>query len=563
MAATTWTCKYPEGEPNANTVPDTRIANVPANDDTIHAIYRPNTFPEISLSWLGDDPDGYVIAYRYRWVDGLPGRPFPPGGAFATLLNIPNKPRWENVILVKSIGSSLFNIYNYLATLSAEDPVLPLVGDSLATLRTFAVPYRTGPIRGDSIAGASRLVLQTTTSGTFIFDSPADSNIHRFDVKSVDNTQAEDPTPASVHFWTLVSPGSVAVIDEGPIPNSYAIRYPTERWPGLRFVYRSMDPNNSFGIDFSHAVDDSTIWSDWTESNVAYITARDFKPVRSGQHRFFIRARNRWGVISPVVARDFTAIIPKIDDPLNVPRMLILNNDINGNGSRGRPTVAQVEAEYRAVLDSLGRTGAFDVWTTSANGGRFPLRDSLGKYTCVLLLSEQKISPIGPGSNQVILTGKQDSLRQYLYIGGKLIYSGSPDIRSTINPFEPFASEILHRIEVSPQTPFIQNTQLDWGGATGRLGYPDVRLDTLKLNPDSNYSIRNIALNFPRTFARSISAFDSKSNNLLFEGAPLGIRYLSSIPRTYHVVYLGFPLYYAERSVMVQTLRQALIDISE
>ena len=67
FAVATWTCKYPTGPQNPNTPPHTRLANVPANDTIARYIQR-NAFPELQLDWVGDDPDGYVIGFQYRWT---------------------------------------------------------------------------------------------------------------------------------------------------------------------------------------------------------------------------------------------------------------------------------------------------------------------------------------------------------------------------------------------------------------------------------------------------------------------------------------------------------------
>ncbi|MBM2841233.1 MAG: hypothetical protein HW412_1761, partial [Bacteroidetes bacterium] len=99
FALTMWTCKYPSGPQNQNTTPDTRIANVPANDDTARYIGR-NAFPEVQLQWVGNDQDGYVVAFQYRWVSTRPGQPFPAPGNWTTVLNLTN-PDWDNMILVK------------------------------------------------------------------------------------------------------------------------------------------------------------------------------------------------------------------------------------------------------------------------------------------------------------------------------------------------------------------------------------------------------------------------------------------------------------------------------
>lgn len=492
------------------------------------------------------------------------------------VLNLTN-PSWQNMIQVVGNPSSFFNVYNFLATLGQVDTsLIRIIGDSLATNRTFAVPYKTGIVPGDSMMGATRLLLQSPTTGTFIFYSPADSNVQRFEVRSVDNNNEVDPSPAVKTFWTLKSPESVCRVDAVPVPNSFAIRELTDRFLGLRFQFSSLDGNNTEDIRYSWSVDDTLSWSEWSINQVAFVTASHFKPIRTGTHVFHVRARNRWGVVSPDTFRTFTATVPAMDTPGWPKRTLIINADINGDGTRGRPSLAQVEALYNEVMDSLGRTGMYDIWRVLRSPGVYawPSRDTLGYYTSVLILSEVQLPAIGGDANLRLLTsGPQPALKDYLTIGGKLIYSGAPDMTRAIQNYNgsstDWATAVFHIVPVT-QSPFIRSVGLDFGGVFGELGYPDVALDTNKIAADSASALRNIgliAINFPSGLARTISWFNSKSNGPL-ENLPVGIRFLAppAIPparQTYSVVHFGFPLYYAQKPAIIQSLRKAFEDINE
>ncbi len=568
------TCKYPNEPVKANTPPDTRLSNVPPNDTIAQYIQR-NTFPELTLSWVGDDPDGYVIAYKYRWTDYVGQvstvRPW------TTFLNL-TKPGWENVIEVRGTPGSIIRIYDFLATLSQSDPedtsLIRIIGNSLATNRPFPVPYRTGIVPTDSITGVSRLILQTPTTGTFIFYSPVDSNKHKFEVLSIDNNDAPDPTPAVVFFWTLVSPGSVVVIDVVPAANSLAIRRATERWPGLRFQYRSLDPNNTNDLTFSWAVDDtssSTRWSPWSFDNFADVTASSFSPIESGTHRFFVRARNRWGVISPIRSATFSAIIPDFDSPTYQQRILV----VNATPPLGIPgavvyalDTAAVRSYWSEILDSLQKAGKYDVLQLAPSPQtRFPNTVTLGKYSLVIYSAEAKLPILGAAAQYKFDAATMDL---YLQVGGKLIISGIPDPQRAISVFATFA-RIAHFQPPSQQVPFIMNTQRDFRGAKGRLGYPDVPLDPARVPQaaDSGATLRYIALNFPAGFGESINTFDSNTNDPFFENLPLGVRFLAPPPTeageraTYSVVYFGFPLYYGQKSTVIQSMRKAIRDVNE
>lgn len=577
LAGFSWMCQYPNAPVHPNSLPYTIISNLQQNDTVAKYINR-NAFPELDLSWVGGDPDGYVIAFQYRWSSTRPGVPFPPPGNWTTALNLVVT-GWDNVIVVQGNPSSIFNIYHFLATLGGPDTsLIRVIGDSLATNRPFAVPYKTGIVPTDSIYGMPLTVLQTPNKGTFIFDSPADSNFHKFEVRAVDNSDATDPAPPRVFFWTLVSPGSICRIDQVPTDGEFAIRHPTDRWQGLRFAFSSLDPNNTESIVYQWSVDDTLHWTPWSSDQVAYVTASDFRPIESGTHVFHVRAKNRWGVISPDSSRPFRAVIPKFDDPTYPKRTLIVNNDINGNGTRGRPTNAQIDSVYRAIMDSLGRTGMFDIWrvATSVPANRFPPHDTLGYYSSVLFLTEQLVPAVGAGAQQKLNATTQNDFRNYFLVGGKLIWSGTPSIVSAINNYNTlgqlsgtWATDIFHITPITPQTPFIVSQGLDFNGVRGFNGYPNVSLDTMTIAPDSINAFRNIggiAANFPAGFAETISLFDSKSNNFM-ENLPVGIRYIGYLRpparRTFSVIFFGFPLYNGERSAVIQSLRQAFSDIEE
>ncbi len=52
-------CERPVAPENPDGPPDTRLANVPKEQDTVFAL--------VSLSWTGGDNDGYVAGYQYRY----------------------------------------------------------------------------------------------------------------------------------------------------------------------------------------------------------------------------------------------------------------------------------------------------------------------------------------------------------------------------------------------------------------------------------------------------------------------------------------------------------------
>lgn len=568
-AAVFFTCKFPNEPVKGNTFPETRLANVPV-DDTVALYINLNAFPEITLNWLGDDPDGYIIAYRYRWTDYIRGVAVNQT-PWTTVLNI-SRPGWQNVIGVKGSPGSLFRIYNYLVTLAPTDTaIINRIADSLTTMRPFAVPYKTGVIPTDSIVGMDPLQLLSPTRGTFIFFSPVDSNQHRFEVSSIDNNDAIDPSPARVNFWTLISPGSVAVIDAIPPANSLTTLVPTERFPGLRFAFRSLDPNNTTDLYFSWAVDDTTRWSQWTQDGFAYVTGRDFNPVASGRHRFYVRARNRWGVISLPAETSFTAIIPDFVLPNYQPRILLVNaTPPPGVLARGLDTNA-VRAFYSEVMDSIGKAGKYDfLHLAPAPLTRFPTDTVLGKYSLVIYMLETNLPVLGAAAQYRLQAGNQTLFARYLDVGGNLIISGVPDPQRGIANFtqvNSFAHTYLHIQPPQGPLAFYQNNLRDFVGAKGFFGHPNVPVDPTRLPPDSTGGLWQIALSFGTGFADNPYTFDSGRDSLGFENLPVSVRFQApetpppGEPRTYSTFYFGFPLYYCQKSAVIEAMRKAVSDV--
>ena len=562
-------CEYPSGAPLGNAPPETRLSNVPAND-TIAQYIRLGVAPTVTLNWIGNDPDGYVTGFSYRWTN-VRDNHSASMTEWTTVLNVAaigGQPL-QNVILVKGHPQSVFRIYHYIVTLSTLDgndiPVIRALLDSLATLRTFAVPYQTGPVAGDSVVGADPSVNVTPTRGTFTFDSPDSANRHLFEVRAIDNADAVDPTPDLVNFWTLASPRPIVAITEMPPENSLAVREATYYWRGLRFEVASMDAS-TFDIDYQWSVDDTLHWSVPDPADVVYVTASDFRRP-TNPHVFYARARNTWGVLSPVDSAVFSVSIPLFEDPAAPRRILVINNDhLYPFSVPGTPDSNQVKAFYAGILDRLGRGGTYDIWTNQSRPGpaNWPSRDIVSQYAAVVLVSEVRTKVI-----PFVITGSvQDILREYLFVGGKLIVSCMPDPATSVNQYGSWSYEIYHAAG------FRTSTERDFVGARGRLGYPDIRLDQQKIPPDSVAgstglrAIRQLALHTPRGFAEVIYMYDSGLDRPGWENLPLGLRFLAPPPRppepqTYSVVMLGFPLYFMEEGAAELVMRKAFEDIRE
>jgi hypothetical protein len=286
-------------------------------------------------------------------------------------------------------------------------------------------------------------------------------------------------------------------------------------------------------------------------------------------------------VESPDSSRVFTVSVPPIDD-LNYPkRTLLINDDCNEDGTRGKFNHAQIDSLYREMMDSIGLTGRYDIWhvSTSGTSATWPSRDTLGYYTSVLFLMERGLPPFGRFASQKFNASQQSYFREYLNIGGKMIWVGTPNAPSSIPGFAnggivsvgSWAYDIFHLNSGL----YVMSPGLDFNGATGvRISstdaYPDIPLDMSKIATDTTTALLNIGyigINFPRGFGETISQYRSRSGGAL-DGMALGIRFKSApaIPprrQTYSTVYFGFGLCYAQKSAAIRALGKAFQDINE
>lgn len=586
-----WNCEYPQSPVKGNTLPETRLANIPAND-TIAQYISLGARPEIQLYWLGDDPDGFVIGYRYRWTDVYQGqRVVQP---YQTILNLVSigTTNLVRVMIVKGTPHSLPDMYRFFSTLTYQDTaIVRAINDSLVTGRAFAVPYRSGAVQGDSVAGADSLMHLSPTTGQFIFDSPTDRNMHIFEVSSIDNNGGIDPTPAVVNFWTLASPAPIAFVT-APVANTpissglvdtnqIAIRYATDRFEGIRIDFGAIDQSTDDRV-FSWAVDDTvnaSSWSPWSESTTAYVTAIQFKPIVTGWHKFYVRAKNRWGVLSNIATYthssgqgSFKATIVAIDDSTTPKRILFINNTQSGNGTLGSPDSNQIKAFYSEVMDSLSLTGKFDIATSTpgAGGGLSWLGETtglirLGQYSTVILLMEKRHQGL-PGVFQ-LNSDRRQNIERYLQAGGNLIVVGPIDTNSTtgtlVSGWGVFSERFLHVVGITV------SGARNCVGARGNINYPTMRVDAAKLPPDSSGAIRGVISGRPKGFGESVGSYlATGTDSLTMILRSVGVRYLAQEPipparRTFSTVWFGTPLYYLEKSAVIRGLRRALQDLHE
>lgn len=524
------------GSEHPNQPPHTSLANIPVNDA---AGKYPQSTPTVTLYWVGNDPDGFVTAFRYRWsYDSSRVTVYHP---WTTILNYEFM---GYTLITQGNVSNVPAVYHYFATLapSSTDSVVNKLeaNDSLY-------------VQGDTVFPAGSEIINPD-EGSFIFESRDTLNPHTFEVAAVDNEAAIDPHPASVTFWTPQAVSPIAqIIPPYPADSTFVIDKLTDTFNGISFYFQAIDPYSK-GMLYSWCVD-SLHWSPFSDNASAVVTGADMKPPYTGPHIFYVRAKNDFGLISAPAADTFNVIVPAFAGPNPVHRILLIDATRNGAGTKGFPTDAELDSYYGMLLDSSGESGKYDLWDVKKSG--FPGRLTIAQYSAVVMFDDSYLGDLSVR----ISSDDEQLLSQYLNVGGKLIMSGWQFTSAIDNP-DSFFIDNVHLESVSLGDPqFYQvNNSHDFIGATGKDGYPDMMLDSTKIPSTWNGGLQEISAIAPRGFGEITCTYNSKSDSSAFQGRPVGVRYLGV---TYSVVYFGFPLYFVDQPAAIKAIRKALSDIGE
>jgi len=568
-------CNHNPGAYLPNARPIARLSNVPPKTDTV---VTPS--PQFTLYWVGDDPDGYVVGFRYRW----------------TINNLTNPGLWEDYRILLNIM-----VQKYALMAVTKDPTaVPAVYRYFATLPPTGLDTASiGHLkRGDSILVAgvkvyasnsdSILVPGTTqrdsnrfpnhinpTSGTFIFESPDSINLHTFAIEAIDNLGAVSATPAEVSFETPSAEAPDTRLDIAP-DTALAIMSLTDAFTGLEFDYHSVDPNSSYNT-YQWAVDrelyppDSVRWSEFQPYQSVRIAAGTFRNPLALSHTFSVRAKNLFGVVDPTPAETtFYTYYPLFAQPGYHQRILLINNSFD-SASLGveTPDRPMVENFYQTILTDLGKSGRVDVWESSPDppvGIGFPGASTLQAYSLVILVADR-----GNSSGSMIpLLGasRENSLSQYCDVGGNAMFVGWGLRSSTaIQVTDVFYRNLIHVdqssvFHVGPQNFLIRIPSSEiFLGAQGQLGYPDIAWDSTKLYPSWRGGVPGQLLTFPTGFGETIYKMLDSNTASVYHLQSIGVRYIG--PGFFNSFFIPFPLYYAKQPIAEQFFRQALSDMNE
>ncbi len=226
--------------------------------------------------------------------------------------------------------------------------------------------------------------------------------------------------------------------------------------------------------------------------------------------------------------------------------ILLVDETRNGTGARGSPSDEQQDAFWHFLL------GWFNFTDWDATDLGVPAPGDLGPYSTVVWHADEY--------QQQLAADAVPGLANYLSEGGRLFYSGWKPILGILGSgnypftFSP-GSFPYDQLGLAVAR---QSTALDFIGATGTLGYPDLRIDSLKTFPAAAGRLSFIDALYPRD-AEPVAAFVSQSGDT-FAGKPVAVRRLAGPGK---VVFLGFPLYYCENEPARAFAVKALSDLGE
>ena len=239
--------------------------------------------------------------------------------------------------------------------------------------------------------------------------------------------------------------------------------------------------------------------------------------------------------------------------------ILLVDETRDGTGQRGSPSDAQQDAFYHALLSGT-QFSDWDVATESV-----PQAGDVGPYSTLVWhaddYTQQRINPAVSG------------LANYLEHGGKLWLVGWKPMLGVMGgggyPVTFSAGQMpyddLHLAGAG------QCAEMNFLGASGQSGYPDITIDSTKLFVSFEGRLPYADVLYPRD-ADTVLTFNAALGDS-FQGKPVGVRWLGGglsphgdCPQNLSagkVVSFGFPLYYTVESEAWVLARKVLDDLGE
>ena len=227
--------------------------------------------------------------------------------------------------------------------------------------------------------------------------------------------------------------------------------------------------------------------------------------------------------------------------------ILVVDETKNGNGNPGSPDDEQADEFYRQALSNF-EYDEFDYTEFVDRGGYSLSTLEIGRYEIIVWHADDR--------SQLFLNRNNDILNRFLGYNGKLLLSGwnllanytnDDSIVFTEGDF-PGASLGIAGGRCSTVREFI--------GATGRDGYPDLRLAPGKI-PEAWEGL-NYTWQIEPVRGQVIYSFVSSNEESSFNGVPCAMKMYRMDGS---VVVLGFPLYFMEPEGAGEFMNRALNEL--
>jgi len=450
---------------------------------------------------------------------------------------LPNQPPETTIANIPVVGDTLFSLVN----LQWDG------GDSDGYIVGYEYRYHTKYVTsGDSIH-RSTWNRTEDQSLTLAFDSKDLINLQHFEVRSVDNSGAVDPSPASKHFYTEQAVAPVAnIILPGVDSEWFALPYVTDWWQGIKIAYTASDLDGEV-VEYAWAVDDGD-WN-WTTDTTVYVSPDYFSSLE-GEHKIKVIARDNTNIesINP------TEISIKLFTPSFDKRILILDDTFEDEFPAGNnDTDEKVDKLYADIFDVQNEDDWWDYSDKIYLKSPLPPKELLGQYKLIVWHADHRAGGSGTWHH---IAENEDYIKDYLDVGGNLILGGWRVLRSFVQsgaipydfPDTTFANQYLHIKRMTEPS-------LQLGNFIGAITTGDPRTrDTLKV--DQSKLLGDFRLGGKLSDVNIISRVGAFTENLLtYDGVPGNETFLqyyglpvASLYRgtSFKVVVLGFPLYFLE-----------------
>ncbi len=413
-------------------------------------------------------------------------------------------------------------------------------GDEDGFIKGYEYRYRTTYLTtGEQITEDWQFT--TENKVTIAFNSKDVLNEQEFEVRSVDNDDTVDPTPAVKTFYTIQTiPPDVKILKPLDGQQAFAINEVTDWWWGVELSFEGSDADGEI-VEYAWSVDDGD-WT-WTTDTTLYITPDMFSEPLNGNHVIRITARDNTNITS---SKGDSVTVELVEATFEKDILIIDETLESDFPSQLKASDAHVDSFYADIFGVDDEADWWDYRYHELRGDPLPPRSLLGKYKLVIWHADNR-----PASAPHGFAFFEEYLQDYMNVGGDLILSGwrvlksfdfEKDFENGVT-FEEgtFVRDYLHIVSVQ-ETPYFPG---DFSGASGQLGFSDVEVDADKLQgfPYSGKLSQVNIITERAGFTNSLYRYNNPPDSRLpeFTGTVCALIYNGT---SFNVAILGFPMFF-------------------